>query len=192
MERSQNITGNQSAAIAQSRASITSGFKQATAVIDALSNAKTSFFEDEKARSSTNSLTNSSALTQSGVHAIVSAINALSSPSTHLWSFKQFWYIAAAVTIVTILLPLVAGPIFRTTLQSFYYYKPYWRISLFVLVLAVAIMLDILTPPLAFLIVFRCTSIHPCFMETLFGACQGSPQKEVDWICYITGSVYCC
>jgi hypothetical protein len=155
----------------------------AGAVIEALSNAKLlSFSEDQESKSSIGSLTKNSTLTQSGVDAIVSAIE--SQPSPHLWSFKQFWYIAATVTAITILLPLIAGSTFRATLRSFNYYKSYWRASLFVLVLAVGITLDVVMAPAVFLI---CFAVPQCiFAVWELGWAHVRDRHKKRWIGFAT------
>ena len=85
----------------------------------------------------------------------VSAINeASSAPSPHLWNFVQFLYISLALSVATIVLPIIAGPVFRVTIRSFYKYKVYWRIGMFIFVLSSTIVLDIYIPPLPFEVVF--------------------------------------
>jgi hypothetical protein len=63
--------------------------------------------------------------------------NALSSqPSNHLWSFKQFWYIAVAAAAATIFLPIIAGPAFRAIVQFSDKHKELWRIAVFICAVA--------------------------------------------------------
>lgn len=81
-------------------------------------------------------------------------ISAISSSGPHLWSFKSFWYIAAAVTAITILLLIIAGPVSRWTLRSIFHYKNYWRAIVLVLGLGVIIALSELTYYLVSLVVF--------------------------------------
>ena len=47
-------------------------------------------------------------------------VGAISSSGSYLWSFKMYWVITAPVTLATILLPLVAGHIFRSITQFCY------------------------------------------------------------------------
>lgn len=153
------------------------------AIIESLSKEKMPLFAgDQESRSLTSSSTNTSTLTQSGVDAIVSAIKSQSSP--HLWSFKQFWYIAAAATAITILLPLIAGTTFRTTLRSFNHYKSYWRVSLFVPVLAAVITLDVVIPPAVFLIV---SAVPQCiFVVWRLGWAHIKGRQKKRWIGFAT------
>jgi hypothetical protein len=60
-------------------------------------------------------------------------IDAISNSGPYLWSFKRFWYISVSVTAVTILLPIIAGPISRWTVRSFSHYKNYWRVMVLLL-----------------------------------------------------------
>ena len=123
-------------------------------------------------------------LTSSGVDAIVSAINNLSSPGSHLWSFNQFIYVSVAITVITIALPLIAGPIFRSALQSFYHYKGYWRISAFVLVLSIAIILDVFTPAYVFVIVFNVPQVLLAVWKLYQAHVRGYQKKR--WVGYAT------
>ncbi|KAL9037397.1 MAG: hypothetical protein Q9180_003738 [Flavoplaca navasiana] len=81
------------------------------------------------------------AIARDQTEAITSAI---STSGAYLWSFKIYWIIAAPVTFVTILLPLIAGPTARNVFQFFYHKPAYlWTILIFLgfvgeIVLAVA------------------------------------------------------
>ena len=52
-------------------------------------------------------------------------VGAISAPGSYLWSFKMYWVITAPVTLVTILLPLIAGHIFRSITQFCYENRTY-------------------------------------------------------------------
>jgi hypothetical protein len=72
----------------------------------------------------------------------------------HLWTFSSFWYIAAIVTALTIMFPLLAGGTFRAVLRFSYNHKNYWHIAVFLIVLGVLIVLDYFIPAPIFLGVF--------------------------------------
>ena len=67
------------------------------------------------------------AIARNQTEAITSAI---STSGGHLWSFKVYWIIAAPVTFVTILLPLIAGPTARYIVQFSCRSRAYSRIIL--------------------------------------------------------------
>jgi len=69
-------------------------------------------------------------------------------PSPHLWTIKQFLYIAFAITAVTIVMPLIASTVFRAILTSINRYKTYWRMAILIVGIPVLITLDIFLPPL--------------------------------------------
>lgn len=73
---------------------------------------------------STSNTTNSTGFSQNQTNAIIGEI---ASSGGYLWSFKLYWIISASVTLATILLPLVAGPIFRSTVRAFYRNRTYLR-----------------------------------------------------------------
>jgi MFS family permease len=89
--------------------------------------------------------TDTSGLILSDVNATIIAALA-NQPSSHLWSFRQYWYIAVAVTAATIFFPLAAGPVVRATIRFSYRYKGYWRIAVFLLGLSVALVMDAFIP----------------------------------------------
>jgi hypothetical protein len=84
-------------------------------------------------------------------------ITATLSSGPHLWSFKSFWYIAAAVSAVTSLLPVIIGPTSRWTFRSFFRYKNYWRVMVIVLGLGAIIALCVTISAVVYLIVFTCS-----------------------------------
>jgi hypothetical protein len=69
-------------------------------------------------------------------------IDAISNPGPYLWPFKSFWYISVSLTAVTILLPIIAGPISRWTVRSFSHYKNYWRVMVLLLGLGAIVALS--------------------------------------------------
>lgn len=96
--------------------------------------------------------TSGSDFSQSQTDQIVDAIT--NNGGSHLWTFKSFWYIAVIVTAITIMLPLVAGKIFRAVLQFTYYYPHYWQIAVFSGIFVTPIVLDETIPPIIFLGIF--------------------------------------
>jgi len=56
-------------------------------------------------------------------------------PSQHYWTMSQYLEISLPLTAAVILLPLIAGPIFRFTKQQYERHTLYWRAS-FVLLAA--------------------------------------------------------
>lgn len=115
--------------------------------IRALSTLKPSLLVQNSTANATASAANtdSSGLILSDVNATIVAALA-NQPSSHLWSFKQYWYIAVAVTAATIIFPLAAGPVFRATIRFSYRYKGYWRIAVFLLGLSVALIMNSFIP----------------------------------------------
>ena len=71
---------------------------------------------------STTNTTNSTGFSQNQTNAIIGEI---ASSGAYLWDFKLYWIISAPVTLATILLPLVAGPTFRSTVRTFYRNRTY-------------------------------------------------------------------
>ena len=134
---------------------------------------------------SATSASSSSDFSQDQTNAIVSAIEeASSSPSPHLWSFAQFLYISVALSAATIILPIIAGPIFRATLRSFYRYKVYWRIAVFVFVLSSTIVLDVYVPPLPFEVVFGAPQV--AFGLYKLGQAKIRGRQKKRWTGYAT------
>ncbi|KAL8764719.1 MAG: hypothetical protein Q9209_007915, partial [Squamulea sp. 1 TL-2023] len=86
-------------------------------------------FEHELSDNSSALDNSTTAIARNQTEAITSAI---STSGAYLWSFKIYWIIAAPVTFVTILLPLVAGPTARNVFQFFYHKPAYlWTILIF-------------------------------------------------------------
>ena len=91
------------------------------------------------------------AIARNQTDAITSAI---STSGGYLWSFKIYWIIAAPVTFVTILLPLIAGPTARYVVKFSYHNRAYSRIILSLLGVAGEIIMAIFVPSLVYLIIF--------------------------------------
>ena len=81
-------------------------------------------------------------------------ITAISSSGPYLWSFKMYWTIASPVTFATILLPLIFGPILRSSVEFFYDNRSYARLFLMLLGLGAIAVLDELVPTLAYILIF--------------------------------------
>ena len=69
-----------------------------------------------------------SALSQPETDAIVSAIQ---SSGPFLFTFQSYWYISVGATVVTIVLPLIAGATLRWTMRLLAKAKLYWRVAVF-------------------------------------------------------------
>ncbi|KIN03469.1 hypothetical protein OIDMADRAFT_177664 [Oidiodendron maius Zn] len=135
--------------------------------------------------SSATEATSGSNFSQEQTDAIVSAImETSSSPSPHLWSFAQFLYISFALSATTIILPIIAGPIFRVTLRSFYQYKVYWRLAVLVFVLSSNIVLDVYIPPLPFEVVFGAPQVAFSLYKLAQARLRGRQKKR--WTGYAT------
>lgn len=50
-------------------------------------------------------------------------------PSAKIWNMKWFAYLAAPLLSVTIILPILAGPIFRQLLQWYIRLRNFWRVG---------------------------------------------------------------
>lgn len=73
-------------------------------------------------------------------------ITAISTSGPHLFTLSTFVIVACTVTFMTIILPLMAGKIFRIMLQSVDRYKGHWRVLVFILSLAAIILTRIFIP----------------------------------------------
>lgn len=102
---------------------------------------------------------------QSQTDQIVNAITS-STGGAPLWTFKSSWYIAVIVTVLTIMLPLVAGRTFRGILRFSYNHKNYWHVAVFSIVFAVLVVLDIFIHPVIFLAVFGGPQCFACRCTT--------------------------
>jgi hypothetical protein len=93
-------------------------------------------------------------LSQNQTDALIAAI---STSGPHLFTFPTFLIVAFTVTFMTIILPLIAGNIFRILLQSVDHYKGHWKVLVFVLSIATIVLTRIFIPPdmqLIYIIIF--------------------------------------
>ena len=81
-------------------------------------------------------------------------VNAINGSGPHLWNFKSYWYITVPLTIATIVLPVVAGAIFRTVLIAFKRYNSYLRWSLPLLCLGAVVVMIFKIDEFIFLFIF--------------------------------------
>jgi len=82
-------------------------------------------------------------LSQNQTDSIVSAI---STSGPHLFTFQTFLIVAFTLTFMTIILPLLAGNIFRAVLQSLDRYKSHWRILVFISSVSTVVLFRTLLP----------------------------------------------
>jgi hypothetical protein len=125
---------------------------------------------------------------QSQTDQIIAAITTAANGS-YMWTFESFWYIAVIVTALTILLPLIAGPTFRATLRFSYNHKNYWRIAVFLIVLACLIILDIFIPPAIFLGIFGIPQGIIALWKLWQAEIYGKEKKR--WAAYTTLLAVC-
>lgn len=86
-----------------------------------------------------------------------SIIAAISTSGPHLFTFQTFLIVVFTITFATIVLPMIAGAIFRTILQWANHYKGHWRVLLLVLCVAVIIATRLAIPQevlYAYIIIF--------------------------------------
>jgi hypothetical protein len=83
-------------------------------------------------------------LSQNQTDALIAAI---STSGPHLFTFPTFLIVAFTVTFMTIILPLIAGNIFRIVLQSVDHYKGHWRVLVSALSIATIVLTRIFIPP---------------------------------------------
>ena len=98
-------------------------------------------------------------------------VGAISSSGRYLWSFKMYWVITAPVTLATILLPLIAGHIFRSITQFCYENRTYALTISVILLLAGIIVMSVYLPALAYLLAFGIA----------FGAIAIIATVRIDW-----------
>jgi hypothetical protein len=98
-------------------------------------------------------------LSQNQTDAIIAAI---STSGPHLFTFPTFLIVAFTVTFMTIILPLIAGTIFRILLQSVDHYKGHWRTLVLILGIATIVLTRKFFPP----------SLQPIYI-LIFGFPQG-------------------
>ena len=138
--------------------------------------------------SATSSTTQAIDFSQSQMDRIVKAI-AEASNGSQTWTFKSFWIIAVVVTTLTILLPLLAGSIFRFVLRLSYNHKHAWRTAVFVTVLAGLIALDIFIPPGIFLGIFGVPQALLALWKLIQVERNGKKKKR--WAGYTTLLAVC-
>jgi hypothetical protein len=84
-------------------------------------------------------------VTSSATNLVEAFIEALDrQPGSHLFEFREFWYIAVSVTAATIFLPLFVGAVFRTIVRFSYNQREIWKTAVFLLALGVSLMLSCL------------------------------------------------
>ena len=115
-------------------------------------------------------------------------LSATTNSGSHLWDFKSYWYLTVPITVATIVLPLIAGKIFRMTLQSFYRYQFYWRASLVICFLAVLIVINIEIPPLIgfgfYIFVFGIIQGGVAFVGLTWASIAG--KRQIIWVGFST------
>ena len=133
----------------------------------------------DSSTNSTSNTTNSTGFSQNQTNAIIGEI---ASSGAYLWNFKLYWIISAPVTLATILLPLVAGPIFRSTLRAFYRNRTYLRPLAGIIVLAGFVALDVALKGYLYTIVFGVT----LGTVALYMLCRASRsgKNQVIWCGY--------
>lgn len=99
----------------------------------------------------TNSTSDVFAASQNETDAIVGAIY---DTASHLWTFKEYWYVTASVTFATIFLPMTIGPIFRILSQFLSRHIAWWRAAILILGFNVIYFMSLYLPRLPFLIIF--------------------------------------
>ena len=100
---------------------------------------------------STPNLTSSMGFSQDQMNAIIAEI---SSSGPYLWNFKLYWIIVCPTALATILLPLIAGPVLRSTLKTFHRNRIYLRPLVALLFLGAFVALDYFEPPIIYLYLF--------------------------------------
>ena len=78
----------------------------------------------------------------------------IASSSPYLWDFRLFWIIAGLMTLATILLPVIGGPIFRWTVKTFHRNMVYLRPLIALLLLGALAALDYFIPTTPYWYVF--------------------------------------
>ncbi|KAK3070991.1 hypothetical protein LTR53_009474 [Teratosphaeriaceae sp. CCFEE 6253] len=65
-------------------------------------------------------------------------------PGTKTWPLSSFWASAFPLAFATIIVPLVAGPVFRTTAQFASRYRVWWRVIVMFLTLSIMLGLNLM------------------------------------------------
>ncbi|KAF4632165.1 hypothetical protein G7Y89_g5971 [Cudoniella acicularis] len=109
-------------------------------------------------------------------------VNAISSSGPHLFTFTSFLIVAFTVTLATIGLPLVAGPIIRTAIRALDDNKRHWRIVVTIFTIAVIVLCRYYLDPSVYVIIF---SVPQGFLAIwkLYQARRFSRNKK-RWIIY--------
>jgi hypothetical protein len=107
-------------------------------------------------------------------------ITAITTSGPHLFAFRTFLIIAFIVTISTIVLPLLAGAIFRTALRSIDRYKGYWRVLILFLGIGAIITARIFLFDFIYVIIFEVPQVLLCIWK--FFAAKKRINKR--WIAY--------
>ncbi len=103
-------------------------------------------------------------------------VGAISSSGSYLWSFKMYWVITAPVTLATILLPLIAGHIFRSITQFCYGNRTYALTISVILLLAGIIVMSVFIPAYIYLLAFGITFGMLALIATVYAAWTGRYQ----------------
>ena len=130
-------------------------------------------------RNSTSNTTNSTGFSQNQTNAIIGEI---ASSGAYLWSLKLYWIISAPVTLATILLPLVAGPIFRSTVRAFYRNRTYLRPLVAIIILGGFTYIDVAVEGDAYTLGFGIT-LSAVALYMLYRASR-SGKNQVIWCGY--------
>lgn len=125
------------------------------------------------------------AIARNQTDAITSAI---ATSGGYLWSFKIYWTIAAPVTFVTILLPLIAGPAARYIVKFSYHNRAYSRIILSLLGVAGEIIMAIFVPVLAYLLIFGLA--YGALAVTMLFWTSASGQNPLLWATFAAVYAY--
>ena len=115
------------------------------------SNSKASNDTNYTTVNGTNSTSSVFAASQNETNAVVGAIY---DTASHLWTFKEYWYITASVTIATIFLPMIMGSIFRILAQFMSRHIAWWRAAMLLVGFVVIYFMNLYLPRLPFLIIF--------------------------------------
>ena len=105
-------------------------------------------------------------------------INTISSSGTYTWSFEMHWTVALPATFITLLLPLVAGPIFRFALKQSYHYRNFARVILIFALIAGLTTAD----EYLYNNVFLCVFGVGCGVPILVIFCYASYRGKDQWL----------
>ena len=108
-------------------------------------------------------------------------ITAITTSGPHLFAFKTFLIVAFIITFSTIVLPLLAGAIFRTALRSIDRYKGYWRVLILFLGIGAIISTRIFLWGFIYVIIFGVPQGLLCTWKFYTAK---KPFQEKRWIAY--------